>query len=141
MESTRLSPDLSGFRVLVVEDDLDVQRFLCIALEQYGAEVKGASSSPEAMETLVVFKPHVLVSDIAMPGEDGYVLVRRVRLLPRDEGGHIPAVAVTALTEPETRARALWAGFQMFVRKPVDPQDLAERVSRLIGPDLELAVA
>jgi len=129
------SPDLTGLRVLVVEDDLDVQLFLCLSLQQFGAEVEGAASAPEAMEILPKFKPHVLVSDIAMPGEDGNALIRRIRLLSQGEGGSVPAMAVTALSATEDRSRALWAGFQMYVRKPVDPQDLAERVARLADPD------
>lgn len=135
------SPDLTGLRVLVVEDDLDVQLFLCLSLQQFGAEVEGAASVQEAMEILPRFKPSVLVSDIAMPGEDGNALIRRIRLLSQGEGGSVPALAVTALSAAEDRSRALWAGFQMYVRKPVDPQDLAERVARLAGPDLESAAA
>lgn len=135
------SPDLTGLRVLVVEDDLDVQLFLCLSLQQFGAEVEGAASVPEAMQILPKFKPHVLVSDIAMPGEDGNALIRRIRLLSQGEGGGVPALAVTALSATEDRSRALWAGFQMYVRKPVDPQDLAERVARLAGPELGEAEA
>jgi len=124
-----------------VEDDLDVQLFLCLSLRQFGAEVEGASSVSEAMEILPRFKPHVLVSDIAMPGEDGNALIRRIRLLSQGEGGSVPALAVTALSAAEDRSRALWSGFQMYVRKPVDPQDLAERVARLAGPDVRSAAA
>ena len=95
-----------------------------------------AASGPQAIEALTPFRPHVLVSDIQMPGQDGFTLIRSVRLLPREQGGRVPAIALTAIyTEPEDRARLLWAGFQMYVRKPVDPQDLASRVARLAAPE------
>jgi CheY-like chemotaxis protein len=133
-ESTGDSRNLSGVRVLVVEDDADTQQLFCTTLATFGAEVKGAFSVAEAMETIVKFNPDVLVADIGLPDEDGYALIRRVRTLPAEQGGGIPAMAVTAFARPEDRARALWKGFQMHVPKPIDPEDLVDRVAKLIAP-------
>jgi CheY-like chemotaxis protein len=128
---------LAGIKVLVVEDDPDTQRLFCTVFRMSGAAVRGVSSAEEAMNTLTEFNPDVLVADLGLPGEDGYSLIRQVRTLPAERGGSIPAMAVTAYTQPEDRARALWKGFQMHVPKPVDPADLVERIIRLVGPHEE----
>jgi signal transduction histidine kinase/ActR/RegA family two-component response regulator len=134
-------PDLTGVRVLVVEDKPDAREVLVAALEQYGANVIAAASASEALDTLERFEPRVLVSDIGMPGEDGYSLLRQVRALSREELCRVPVVALTGFAGPAERARALDAGFQSHVAKPVDPLALAKVVSRLArsvgGPPLE----
>jgi CheY-like chemotaxis protein len=133
-ESKGKPMDLTGVRVLVVEDDPDTQQLFCTTLRTFGAEAKGAYSVAEAMETIHTFNPDVLVADIGLPDEDGYALIRRVRTLPPEQGGGIPAMAVTAFVRPEDRARALWKGFQMHVPKPIDPEDLVDRVAKLVAP-------
>ncbi len=128
---------LTGVRILAVDDDPDALQLLSMALSRCGAEVKIAMSADEGLSALQRYKPDVLVSDIAMPGEDGYSLIRKVRALPAEEGGEIPAVAVTAFARAEDRMRALETGFQMFVSKPIEPveliatiADLANRIER-----------
>jgi two-component system CheB/CheR fusion protein len=113
-------PELNGLRVLVVDDDADSLEALVEMLSQAGAEVRAAPSAAEAMRVLEEFGPQVLVSDIAMPGEDGYSLLRRIRALGPEQGGNIPALALTALAGEEDRRRALSAGFQMHLAKPAD---------------------
>jgi CheY-like chemotaxis protein len=130
----RTAPNLTGVRVLLVDDERDIREFLSVALAQFGAEVKAAASSREAMETLERFHPDVLVSDLVMRDEDGYYLIRRVRALPPEQGGRVPAVAVTGFSGPSRRSRALWVGFQRVMTKPVDPEELAAVVARLTEP-------
>jgi CheY-like chemotaxis protein len=117
-------PPLSGLRVLVVDDEPDVCELLAMILKTSGAEVTAVTSAGEAFEALRRERPHVLLCDLGMPGEDGFSLIRRVRSLPPREGGETPAAALTAYTREEERARALGAGFQVHVPKPVDPDDL-----------------
>ena len=125
------APDLDGIRVLVVDDELDARELLSAALSACGADVVSASSAAEALEVLSRRPPHVLVSDIEMPGEDGYTLLRRLRQLPHDRGGLTPAVALTAYAGAEDRMRALLAGFQVHLPKPVQPAELAAVVASL----------
>jgi len=133
--------NLEGLRVLVVEDDDDARYFLTLVLSQFGAVVKGAGSASEAMEILSAFKPDVLVSDIGMPFENGYSLIRRIRGLKPEQGSRTPAVAVTAFVTPDDRARALNAGFQVHVSKPIHPEELARIVASLAGRHDEAAAA
>ena len=100
-------------------------------LEHCDAEVLAVGSAAEAMRELEGFKPHVLLSDLGMPGEDGYALIRRVRDLPPERGGRIPAAALTAFARGEDRRKALLAGFQMHVPKPVEVNELATVVATL----------
>jgi len=127
------SAALSGVRVLVVEDHPDARELLTAALVEAGAEVSSASSAREAMETLQRLKPDVLVSDIQMPDEDGYTLIRKVRALGSERGGQVRAAALTAYARSEDRARALRAGFQAHVAKPVDADELVAVVANLVG--------
>ncbi|GAB1541222.1 hypothetical protein NUACC21_38920 [Scytonema sp. NUACC21] len=127
-------PDLTGARVLVVEDNIDSREFLVFVLEQYGATVMAAESASEAFEALLVFQPHVLVSDIGMPGEDGYAFLHKVRTLAAEQGGAIPAIALTAYAKNEDRDRALAVGFQRHLSKPVEPAELIAVVASLIKP-------
>ncbi|MFL6229117.1 MAG: ATP-binding protein [Pyrinomonadaceae bacterium] len=127
------APDLSALRVLVVDDEPDTLDFLRTALSQYGAEVFTAASSAEALSALPRWKPDVLVSDLGMPREDGFALIGKVRALTSDQCGDIPAAALTAYVRDEDRARALDAGYQAHVPKPVDPSALARVVAKLAG--------
>ncbi len=123
--------DLRGIRVLVVDDEPDARETMRQILEHCNAEVETAGSAAEAIHRLEKWRPDVLLSDIGMPGEDGYELVRRVRELPAERGGRTPAAALTAFARVEDRRRALRAGFQMHLAKPVDIQELATVVVSL----------
>jgi PAS domain S-box-containing protein len=122
---------ISGARLLVVEDDPSTRATLTEVLEMAGAEVKAADGAETAMTELQMFRPDVLVCDIAMPGEDGCDLLRRIRRRRADQGGKVPALALTAFAGEEDRRRTEAAGFQMHVVKPVD-------VNRLVGAVAEL---
>ena len=124
-------PDLAGVRVMVVDDDRDARELLTATLGYYGADVTAADSAAEALALLPEVRPDVLLSDIGMSGEDGYSFIRRVRSLPADRGGHIPAVAITAYATAADRAQAMSSGFQLHVPKPFDPIELARTVQRL----------
>ena len=124
---------LDGLRVLVVDDEADTRELLSVMLKQYGADVKAVSSAGEALLSLEQLKPDVLVSDIGMPFEDGYSLIRRIRALEAQHGGQVPAVALTAYARESDRSLALKAGFQLHVSKPVEPTDLAAAVAKLVG--------
>jgi PAS domain S-box-containing protein len=125
--------NLNGLRVLVVDDEADSLEFLSISLTECGAEVRAVSSAAEALSMLEEFRPDVLISDIGMPHEDGYTLMRKVRALGPEHGGAIPAAAVTAYARSEDRMRALLAGFQTHIAKPVEPAELAAVVASLAG--------
>ncbi|MCL1467857.1 response regulator [Argonema galeatum] len=126
-------PALNCLEVLVVDDDADTRLFLCMVLEQCGANVTLASSAFEAFEVIQNLKPDILVSDIGMPQEDGYSLIRKVRSLSAEEGGLIPAIALTAYARTEDRMRSLLEGFQIHIPKPVEPAELAAAVANLAG--------
>ena len=119
--------------VLVVDDDADTLEFVARLLEEYGAQVSRAGSAGEALATLQATRPRFLISDIGMPEMDGYELIRRVRQQGGDGTRAIPAIAMTAFTRPNDRARALEAGFHAHVAKPVDPATLVATVARLCG--------
>ncbi|MCT7982253.1 PAS domain-containing protein [Laspinema sp. A4] len=123
--------ELAGLKILVVDDEFDTREFLITALEQYGAEVFAAASTAEAIALIQKMQPQILLSDIGMPGEDGYSLIRQIRTLPPEQGGKIPAAALTAYTRTEDRILALAAGFQMHIPKPIDPRHLIEVVGQL----------
>jgi CheY-like chemotaxis protein len=127
-----MAKELYGFRVLVVDDDVDTRELLEWVLKRAGAEVVAVSSAQEALEKLEKDKPHVLVSDIAMPDEDGYSLLRRVRALPPERGGRVPAVALTAHSLVQDRIQSLRAGFQSHVPKPVVPEELVEVIASIV---------
>jgi len=124
-------PPLAGIRVLVVDDDADARDLVTAVLGQSGAEVVTASSTAEALDALARARPHVLVSELSMPGDDGYALLERIRALGLDRDGRVPAVALTAFARAEDRARALAAGYAVHVPKPVEPAALVEIVARL----------
>ena len=125
-------PDLSGIKILAVDDEPDARMLLQAMFEQCGAEIETCGSVREALERLNEYRPDVLVSDIGMPGEDGYVLIRKVRELEASTGKRIPAVALTAFARAEDRVRALAAGYNMHVPKPVEPAELALVISSLV---------
>ncbi len=130
---TRFPPvRLDGLRVLVVDDEPDARRLLVRLLEGVGATVKAAGSAAEALDALAEFRPEMLVSDIGMPGEDGFDLIRQVR-----SRGHqardLPAVALTAFVQKDDQRLALLAGFQVHVSKPADPHDLTAVIASLAG--------
>ena len=128
-------PNLAGLRILVVDDEADARDLLAIRLQQYGADVITAPSAEAAIEALTAQEPRpdLIVSDIAMPGEDGYSLIRRVRALDIEEVNRIPAIALTAYSRTKDRTQALSAGFQMHVPKPVNAAELAHAIASVIG--------
>jgi signal transduction histidine kinase/CHASE3 domain sensor protein/CheY-like chemotaxis protein len=122
---------LDGALALVVDDDADTRQLLKHILESHGAAVKTAASAAEALEMIAAGPPDALVADIGMPGEDGYSLMRKIRKLPSNRGGTVPALALTAYARPEDRARAMAAGFQQYATKPVKPDKLVALVAKL----------
>lgn len=123
------APNLSGICVILVDDEVDAREFLVFTLKQCGAEVIAVATAQEALAAVTQLQAQVLVSDIGMPEEDGYSLIRKVRALK--EGGQIPSVALTAYARTEDRTRAIAAGFQLHLSKPVDPAELATVVASL----------
>lgn len=127
----RAAAVLEDLAILVVDDDADTRELLLEALQDCGARARGAASAAEALDAVARDRPDVLLSDIGMPGEDGYALIRRIRTLPASEGGAIPAAAITAYTRSEDRSLALEAGFQLHLAKPLDPSALIAAVVSL----------
>jgi CheY-like chemotaxis protein len=117
-------PSLNGLRLLVVEDEPDARDLLRVMLEQCEAEVKTAASVHEGLDLIEQWKPDLLVSDIEMPGEDGYSFIRKVRSKEPARGRQLPAVALTAHARGQDRLRALKAGFDAHVAKPVEIEEL-----------------
>jgi signal transduction histidine kinase/ActR/RegA family two-component response regulator len=127
------SPSLAGARIVVVDDDPTAVELIREVFVQAGAEVIEGRTAKEAFQAVAQWCPDVLVSDIEMPGEDGYSLIRKVRALGPEQGGKTPAVALTAFGRPEDRIRSLRAGFNIHVSKPVDPAELIAIVASMIG--------
>lgn len=123
---------LNGLRVLLVDDDSDSRAVIAEMLLQFGAEVLAVGSVPEALQALELWDPDVLLSDIEMPNEDGYSLLQKVRGMHSRDGGLIPAAALTAYGRPQDRVRAIKAGYQMYLPKPVDSHELAAVVASLV---------
>ena len=126
-------PALDGIRVLVLDDEADMRELLRTILAQCGAEVTVVTTAHEALEALEHAPFDVLVSDILMPEEDGYDLIRKVRALDVERGGRIPALALTAYARIEDREAALSAGYQQHAAKPIEPVALAAAVAILAG--------
>ena len=124
-------PRLDAIRVLLVDDDLDARELFTEVLASQGAQVVTADAGQEALDAFRAFAPDVIVSDLRMPGMDGFELIRRIRSGGTARGATTPAVAVTVLVDPEDVVRAMEAGFQKHVRKPVDPPVLLETVLQL----------
>ncbi|MEH1872584.1 hybrid sensor histidine kinase/response regulator [Nostoc sp.] len=129
---TPKSLPLAGVRVLVVDDDADSLDFAAFVLEQDGAFVIALSSPNEALQTLAEVKPDVLVSDISMPDMDGYMFIRQVRTWTPEQGGQIPAIALTAFARNDDEQEALKAGFQMHLAKPFNPEKLIAAIAELV---------
>jgi PAS domain S-box-containing protein len=123
---------LDGLKVLVVDDETDTRELLKVGLGRCGAEVTAAGSTAEALEALEAAVPDLLISDIGMPESDGYELLRRVRQLPAEAGGRVPAIALTAYARVDDRMQALRAGYQMHVPKPVELAELVAVAASLV---------
>ena len=124
---------LDALRVLVVDDDLDARELLETSLHDAGAEVHAVPSVRAALQELESFHPDLLLSDIGMPEEDGYALIRRVRALEHAAGGHLPAIALTAFASQSDREQALEQGFDEHLSKPTSPSELARTIARMVG--------
>jgi PAS domain S-box-containing protein len=124
---------LEGLRVLLVDDETDGRELVTIMLEQNGVQVKAAASADEALRTFAEWRPDVLVSDIGMPEEDGYSLIRKVRALPLEQGGNVPAAALTGYVGQEDYLKALSAGYHSHIKKPVELDELITVVASLTG--------
>jgi PAS domain S-box-containing protein len=125
--------DLSGLRVLVVDDEPDARQLISRILESCHAEVRSAASMDEALTAMSAQRPDVLISDIGMPEHDGYELIGAIRRLPAEAGGTVPAAAITAFARSEDRRRAMLAGFQTHIAKPVEPIELITVIASLAG--------
>ncbi|MCW5960234.1 MAG: PAS domain S-box protein [Pyrinomonadaceae bacterium] len=125
------APQLTDLRVLVVDDEKDARELLRYVLETCGSTVKTASSAKVALETLESSSFDILISDVGMPGEDGFALIKKIRELPPEKGGRLPAIALTAYARVEDRVKALTAGFQIHIPKPVEPVELIAVVASL----------
>jgi PAS domain S-box-containing protein len=124
---------LDGLRVMIVDDEAEARDLLTAMLTRRGAEVKACGSAAEALEEIERWRPSVLVSDIGMPGEDGYTLIGKLRTLGPERGGGVPAVALTAYARSEDRMRALTSGFQVHVPKPIEAGELVVVIASLAG--------
>jgi len=127
------SRSLDGLRVLLVDDEVETRQIISTVVERTGAEVKTCTNAREALTELVAWRPHVILSDIGMPDEDGYSFINRVRSLSHDEGGATPAAALTAYARDEDRKQALDAGYQMHIAKPIGAGQLVTMIARLAG--------
>ena len=125
--------ELRNIRVLVVDDDFDTLEVMRVILESHGAQTTAATTAAEGFAALETFRPEVILSDIGLPGEDGYDFMRKVRALPADQGGQTPAVAASAHVYTSDRERAFNAGFHAFLAKPIDARALVESVRSLVA--------
>jgi signal transduction histidine kinase/DNA-binding response OmpR family regulator len=125
------NPELDGVRVLIIDDDNDTCEMLTFALSLLGAEAQTSKSVSEAFVSIADWQPDILLTDINMPGEDGYSLINKLRASTPENGSNIPAIALTALARPEDSEQALSAGFQLHLAKPVDIEELAEAIANL----------
>ncbi|MGV0104006.1 histidine kinase [Nostoc sp. DSM 114160] len=135
------STPLAGLRVLVVDDEADTRNFLSFMFEEYGAFASAVASVDEALVVVEQAKPDILISDIGMSEQDGYTLIRKLRSLEPEKGGRIPAIALTAYTREEDRLKALKAGFQQHLSKPIDPNKLISAVANILELPIEVRVS
>jgi PAS domain S-box-containing protein len=137
INNSSLLPDqslpLSGLKILVVDDDADMREFLPFMLEQYGATVTAVASAIAALTALSQSQPNLIISDIGMPEMDGYMLMRQIRSLEPEQGGTIPAIALTAYAGEIDHQQAIAVGFQQHISKPVDPEELVKAIGSLIN--------
>ncbi len=131
-ELSQQALDLTGIRVLAVDDDPDARELLTVLFAQYGAEVLTVASAASVLANLESFQPDVLVSDIGMPEVDGYSLIQQIRTLTPEKGGQIPAIALTAYARVDDQQRAITSGYQRHVTKPLEPEQLARSVMALV---------
>ncbi len=131
LDDTKLN--LAGVKVLIVDDEPDARILIGRVLTYCQADVLMAASATEGLDQLRTYRPDVLVSDIGMPGMDGYQFIRNVRSLSAEQGGKTPAIALTAFARSEDRTRAMIAGYQVHISKPIEPQELAATVGSLAG--------
>ena len=124
-------PSLLGVRALFVDDEADVRELITMMLAQGGAEVRTVASATEALAACDEWQPDILIADIGMPEEDGYTLMKKLRARENERGGHIPAIALTAYRRQEDRLRALSVGYESYVPKPVEPEELLAVVASL----------
>jgi PAS domain S-box-containing protein len=124
-------PELDGLRVLIVDDQPELLELLHEIMASCGCEVRACNNAQAALATLRAWQPEVLISDLAMPGQDGYWLISQVRALPPEQGGAVPALALTAYVRVEDRLRVLAAGFEQYVPKPIEPAELRDVVAQL----------
>jgi PAS domain S-box-containing protein len=129
------TPDspLTNVRILLLEDDRDTREFLALTLEEYGAQPTTIDSVAAALDALGKSLPDILISDIGMPEADGYTFIQKVRALPPEQGGQLPAIALTAYAREQDRDRAIAAGFQMHLAKPILPDELVEAIVQLVS--------
>lgn len=134
--NTILNQDLTGYKILVVDDDAEMRELLVILLKMYGAQAFSVSSVKKAFEFINVESsltlPDLIISDISMPVEDGFDLITKLRRLHPDEGGKIPAIALTALTNNEARQKALSLGFQFFLTKPFEHEEVISIIKQIL---------
>jgi CheY-like chemotaxis protein len=131
--STAAPPRLDGISILVVDDEEDARCLIAKLLTKAGAQVHQAGSAHEAIEEVKRISPDILISDIGMPGADGYSLIRSVRALPAELGGRVPAIALSAYTRTEDRIRSISEGFQIHLAKPADAVELLAVVQSLFN--------
>ncbi len=124
---------LTGIRILVVDDEPDMRDLMQTILENSGAEIAIAESAKQALERFGQFRPGVLISDIGMPEMDGYTLIHTIRKRSPEDGGEIPAIALTAYAGETDQQQALTAGFQQHIAKPVVPEKLIGEITKLIS--------
>jgi CheY-like chemotaxis protein len=127
--------DLTGVKVLAIDDSDDTRELLREILEEHGADVRTATSAAQGHAVLAVWKPDVIVCDIGMPDEDGYSFIKKLRSTPAEDGADTPAIALTGYVRVEDRMRALAAGYQMFVPKPIEPREFTATIAALLRRD------
>jgi CheY-like chemotaxis protein len=129
--------DLTGLRILVVDDDPDTRELLTSVLTFYGAEVLTASSGAEALAQWEALQPQILLSDLGMPSMDGYELIKQVRDLPTSDGWQVPAIALSAYAREVDQQRSLASGFQQHIAKPLELDDLVQSILTLVQGKLQ----
>jgi CheY-like chemotaxis protein len=118
-------------KILIVDDDADSREIISFILEDYGAQVTVAASAKEALDYILESKPNLILSDLGMPDIDGYSLIGQIRALPSEQGGDIPAIALTAYATDEDHDRAIASGFQYYLTKPINPDELLITVLKI----------
>ena len=131
--NSQVIPSLEGVKILIVDDEIDTREFLAFLLQQYGALVTVAASAEGALDIWMQTKPDILLSDLGMPLMDGYSLIRQIRNMPIEQGGQIPAIAVTAFAADIDKQQVLATGFNRHIAKPVEPMELVTLIAEVLG--------